>query len=335
MKRVSWILATFVLAAVSLTLSWAIQPEIGIALETYLGQARSKYPGIVGSSIDNCKLCHINPAGGGLINNYGWDWWGAGGNAGAFDAIEPDDSDGDGFSNFYEIAALTYPGDASSYPLTTPTNTPTQTSIATPTHTKTPTITPTPTTSGTPEDTATPTTSPTPTETSVATHTPTPTPTATSTATETPTPTSTVPSSTGRVQGIVRLGGRTNHSGSVVSIAGIYAVTDAVGQFVAENVPAGVWSAVASHQGFLSALRSSVVVLYGQVVVLPDVALQSGDANGDCVINLFDLVIISSAYAPSGPVTDPDADVNKDGVVDLFDLVLVSSNYGLSCPQSW
>lgn len=163
----------------------------------------------------------------------------------------------------------------------------------------------------------------------MATHTP------TSTATDTPTPTSTVPSSTGRVQGIVRLGGRTNHSGSVVSVAGIYAVTDAVGQFVAEGVPAGVWSAVASHQGFLSALRSSVVVLYGQIEVLPDVALQSGDANGDCVINLFDLVIISSAYSPSGPVTDPDADVNKDGVVDLFDLVLVSSNYGLSCPQSW
>ena len=51
MKRVSWILATFVLAAVLLTLFWAIQPEIRLALETYLGQARSKDPGIVRTSI--------------------------------------------------------------------------------------------------------------------------------------------------------------------------------------------------------------------------------------------------------------------------------------------
>jgi len=343
MKRMVWILATFALAVISLTLAWAIQPEISVARDTYLGNARSKYPGIVGSRIDNCKLCHINPTGGGLINNYGWDWWNAGGSHAAFEAIEGQDSDSDGCGNFYEITALTYPGDPGDYPLTTPTNTPTQTAVSTPTHTPTATstsehtATPTATTSGTPEDTATPTITPTATETSLATNTPTSTntPTVTATRTRTPTPTGTVPASTGRVHGVVRLDGRTDHSGSVVSIAGRYAVTDSGGQYTTEDVPAGVWSAVASHQGFLSALRSSVVVLYGQDVFLPDVTLQSGDANGDCAIDIFDLVIIASAYDPSGPVSDPRADINNDGVVDLFDLVLVASNYGMSCPQNW
>ena len=134
---------------------------------------------------------------------------------------------------------------------------------------------------------------------------------------------------------MVRLDGRSDHSGALVSIAGRYAVTASDGQYVVEDIPVGVWSAVASHEGYISALRSSVVILGGQDVLLPDLTLRSGDANGDCSIDLFDLVIIATAYNPSGPVSDPQADINGDGVVNLFDLVLVSTNYGLSCPQNW
>lgn len=60
-----------------------------------------------------------------------------------------------------------------------------------------------------------------------------------------------------------------------------------------------------------------------------------GDANGDCVIDLFDLIIVTSAYDPSGPVTDASADINEDGVIDLLDLVPVTANFGLKCPATW
>ncbi len=57
-----------------------------------------------------------------------------------------------------------------------------------------------------------------------------------------------------------------------------------------------------------------------------------GDVNGDQVVNLFDLVVVSSAYDPEGLAPSSAADVNGDGVVDLFDLVGVSSNYGATYP---
>jgi hypothetical protein len=53
-----------------------------------------------------------------------------------------------------------------------------------------------------------------------------------------------------------------------------------------------------------------------------------GDLNGDGVVDVFDLVIVSRAYNPSQPVSDPRADVNRDGVVNLYDLVLVATRYG-------
>jgi hypothetical protein len=57
-----------------------------------------------------------------------------------------------------------------------------------------------------------------------------------------------------------------------------------------------------------------------------------GDANGDCVINLLDLITVASALNPSGSIPDPAADINGDGVVNLFDLMIVTTNYGLRCP---
>jgi hypothetical protein len=354
MKRGSLTLILLVSLMVAITWIWAAQPKISTARNTYLGEARTKYPGIVGSRIDNCQLCHVAP---GVPNDYGTDWWDAGGDMGAFGLIEGLDSDADGYLNIDEITDLTYPGDASDHPFYTPTNTPTPTATPTytpsptntPTVTRTPTNTPTatasPTQTNTPTVTNTPTITQTPTETRTPTVTPTrtntppvtdtPTPTRTSTPTQTPTPTGTPPPYTGRVHGVVTLYGRRNHSGTVVTIAGRYAVTDSDGQYAIENVPAGTWSAVAKHEGYLRALRPLVVLLVGQDVLLPDLELRSGDVNGDCIINLFDLVTVAVAFNPAGPPSDPRADLNADGVVDLFDLVMVTANYGLYCPQGW
>lgn len=356
MKRITWTVLLGITVLVVLAVVWTVRPQSGAATDTYMGYARAHYPIIVGSHIDSCMLCHRSP-GPPSLNNYGSDWWNAGGSVGAyssaFTAVEcPScDSDGDGYSNLVEITALTFPGDASDSPEFTPT--PTPTASPTPTRTRTPTNTPTqtstptisPTTTNTPIVTNTPTAtvSPTPTQTPLTTNTPTstvtptrsPTPTATNTPSTSPTPTATLPAYTGRVHGRLRLDGRSNHFGAVVSIAGRYAVSAADGTYSVDNVPSGVWSAAASMPCYLSALRPSVVVLSGQDVALPDVALRNGDANGNCSVDLFDLVMVAAAYNPSGPVSNARADLNADGVVDLFDLVLVSTNYGLSCPQMW
>lgn len=57
-------------------------------------------------------------------------------------------------------------------------------------------------------------------------------------------------------------------------------------------------------------------------------ACGGADVNCDGVVNLLDLVTVSSAYAPGMPASNPAADVNLDGVVDLFDLVAVAAIYG-------
>ena len=53
-------------------------------------------PGELGSRIDSCLLCHIDPNGGGLLNPYGTDF---ANNTHNFTIIEQLDSDGDGFTN--------------------------------------------------------------------------------------------------------------------------------------------------------------------------------------------------------------------------------------------
>jgi hypothetical protein len=75
----------------------------------------SLYPGLVGSKIDSCSLCHLGspPA----LNAYGADYKAHGRSAAALIAIQNLDSDGDGISNLAEIKALSFPGDANIVPL--------------------------------------------------------------------------------------------------------------------------------------------------------------------------------------------------------------------------
>ena len=88
------------------------------AFTNYLTSAVGQYPGISGSALNSCVLCH--PAGGYSLNSYASAYRAAGH---SFTAIEGADSDRDGFSNIVEIRALTFPGNAASFPTTAATAT--------------------------------------------------------------------------------------------------------------------------------------------------------------------------------------------------------------------
>lgn len=129
---------TFVLFA--LTIMSSKQAPVQ-AKSNYLTAFRNTYPAITGSQLDSCSTCHSGIPN---LNSYGDAYRNYGH---SFPAIEPLDSDGDGFTNLEEILALTLPGDASSKPGTSPTATPTTVPVTATTVPATPTsVPPTPTT---------------------------------------------------------------------------------------------------------------------------------------------------------------------------------------------
>jgi hypothetical protein len=178
---------------------------------------------------------------------------------------------------------------------------------------------------------ATPT--PTPTHTPTATATPTRTRTATPSATPTPTRTL-VPGNGGAIGGSVFLQGREVHRGTLVDVDGRVTTTGDSGSFWLEGLAPGLHSVRASMPGYLYASRADVPIVADQATILPPVTLLGGDANGDCAVDLFDLVLVAVNYDSSPPL-DPRADIDGDGTVFLFDLVLVARNLDRVCPQPW
>jgi hypothetical protein len=151
----------------------------------------------------------------------------------------------------------------------------------------------------------------------------------------TPTPSPTPPlGETGTIVGYVKLQGRTNYSGAMVSAGGVSAGTDSSGYFMLSGVPVGTQDVTASKPGYLDHVKSGVVVNADDVLLLPNVTLLGGDANNDCMVNLFDLVIVAINYR-SSPPSDARADINGNNVVDLYDLVMVGVNLDQACPGPW
>lgn len=81
--------------------------------------AVEKYPHIASTDLNACILCHTmnNPTGSDHdLNAYGAAYNGAGRNLDAFDLIQDDDSDGDGFTSIDELDLLFFPGDPADHP---------------------------------------------------------------------------------------------------------------------------------------------------------------------------------------------------------------------------
>ena len=94
----------------------AIGATAANAMSVYLYTFNLTYPSAAATLGQDCTLCHVVPGGGGPPNSYGSDF---ARNGYDFHAIEPLDSDNDGFTNIEEIQALTYPGDPTSHPVNT------------------------------------------------------------------------------------------------------------------------------------------------------------------------------------------------------------------------
>jgi len=139
----------------------------------------------------------------------------------------------------------------------------------------------------------------------------------------------------GSVSGRVILQGRARYGGAQVSLESVGSVlTGDAGDFLLAPVPAGSYRILASLAGYLSSRHDAVTVTGGQTTVLPNTELLGGDANGDQVIGLLDLVTVAIHYG-AAPPQDSRADINADGRVDLTDLVLVACNYSRVGPTTW
>jgi hypothetical protein len=139
--------------------------------------------------------------------------------------------------------------------------------------------------------------------------------------------------------GTVLLQGRTDHSGTVITLieeacpAGVWinslvtkiaeTVTDQNGFFEFQPLPGKTFGCLlAFKHAYLTAQHSDPQGNLGTITLL------GGDVNEDDKINIFDLAYIASRYKG----TDLTADVNGDGLVDILDLTITGGNYGKTGP---
>ena len=130
----------------------------------------------------------------------------------------------------------------------------------------------------------------------------------------------------------VRLEGRQDHSGVLVSVDGWQQLTGSDG-YVFFLLPEGYHTITVSMDGYLYAQRR-FEVRHNRPTDLSTVTLFAGDADGNRLIDFLDLVIVHAAFG-SAPPSDPRADINGDGRVDILDGLLIGVNLGREAPTPW
>ena len=143
-----------------------------------------------------------------------------------------------------------------------------------------------------------------------------------------------------RIEGVVTLQGRTDHSGSeVCALDGVTPVACTVvggtGAF-SLDVPPGTYTVRAERESYLCTEKSGVVATTG-TTTLATVQLRGGNAVVDAVINIQDLAFMGSRYGTScgDPGYAARGDINGDCTINIQDIAMTGGNYLRTCPQPW
>lgn len=100
---------------------------------------------------------------------------------------------------------------------------------------------------------------------------------------------------TGTIQGRVELQGRTSSLGSYVEVGGQVTFADRQGYFQIQR-PAGNFDLIVSAPGYLSHVIHDIRLEPEDILVMPEVTLLFGDADGDGVIDIYDLSVAAGNY---------------------------------------
>ncbi|MCP4358984.1 MAG: DUF11 domain-containing protein [Chloroflexi bacterium] len=145
---------------------------------------------------------------------------------------------------------------------------------------------------------------------------------------------------TSTLVGTVTLQGRTDHTTDLSvrfyatnNVTPTYTFTptmSANGTFTITSTASGTYTAAVKHAQSLQVVQL-ITLTAGATTSYDFGELKMSDANGDNVVNIQDLSLLSGAYGTTTGDADynPAADFNGDGIVNILDLSLLSGNYGL------
>jgi Leucine-rich repeat (LRR) protein len=143
------------------------------------------------------------------------------------------------------------------------------------------------------------------------------------------------------ILGAVRLQGRGDHSGAVVTTwddgATVDSFVTASSGFYTQTMPGGTYSLTVEMARYLDSEYMGMPVNAGEAYIFDQLNLPGGDANDDDIVNIFDLSFMGGRYRFScgDPGWDERADINDDCTVNIQDLSIAGGNYLKTSPVPW
>lgn len=142
------------------------------------------------------------------------------------------------------------------------------------------------------------------------------------------------PRRSGSVTGLVHSDGRPV-AGAAVHLGYETVRSGASGRYFFDLMPAGRYPISVTTPCALVTAAEALTVREGVLTDAQIAQVVRGDVNGDCVIDLYDLVTLAGQYKMQPPFRPGCADLDSDGSMSLFDLVTVARGYDKVCPQPW